>query len=280
MPRWRCRCSPATIRATPTAIEGSVDFMAALRGSDRRQEDRLYARLRHLPGRSARHRRGRQGGRRPSRRRAPMSRRWRSASAARSASSATCGAASSRRSRSPRSKASSARASTSCATIATTFRRRFWHWDEIGRKMTVAQYPRRPGRAQRGVRCAAQRARPLRLPGLADAGLPRRRQCDGPQHGRAGGDQRRGDRPPDRLVHDLSDQLHRLSGRDRSGRAGGQRPARRHADRRPALCRCRRDRGERRIRAAAAVDGHLSALQSFERLTTAYSRRRSRRRRR
>ena len=61
-PRWRWRCSPATIRATPTPSKATVDFMAALRELHCRQEDRLYARLWHLPGRSTRHRGRRQGG--------------------------------------------------------------------------------------------------------------------------------------------------------------------------------------------------------------------------
>ena len=119
---------------------------------------------------------------------------------------------------------------------------------------------RRPGDSHRSLRCAPQRARPLRLPGLADPRLPRRRQRDGRQHRRPGGDRGRVGRPADRLVHDVSDQLHRLSGGHGSRRAGGERPAGRHADRRQALRRCRRHRGKRGIRAAAAVDGHVSVV--------------------
>ena len=54
----------------------------------------------------------------------------------------------------------------------------FWHWDEIGRKMTVTQFIADQIDAHRGFRCAAHRARPLRLSGLADARMPCRRQRD------------------------------------------------------------------------------------------------------
>jgi amidase/aspartyl-tRNA(Asn)/glutamyl-tRNA(Gln) amidotransferase subunit A len=50
--------------------------------------------------------------------------------------------------------------------------------------------PFRPGRAQRGVQCLARRARPLRFAGFAHAGLPRGRQRGGPQHRRTDADQR------------------------------------------------------------------------------------------
>ena len=47
----------------PYCIEGERGFHGRAARLGRRQEDRLYARLRHFPGRPARHRRGRQGGR-------------------------------------------------------------------------------------------------------------------------------------------------------------------------------------------------------------------------
>ena len=62
--------------------------------------------------------------------------------------------------------------------------------------------------------------------------------------------------PADRLVPDLSGQLHRPSGRLDPGR-DGRRPAGRHADHRPALRRRRRAGRERRLRALAALGRYL-----------------------
>ena len=84
---------------------------------------------------------------------------------------------------------------------------------------------------------------------------PRRRQHHRPERG-----QRRGGRPADRLVPDLSDQLHRPS-RSIDPRRRGRRPAGRHADHRPPLRRRRRARRERRVRGAPAVGGALSGVR-------------------
>ena len=119
-----------------------------------------------------------------------------------------------------RSKACSARASISCRTIATTCRRRSWHWDEIGQEADGRQFPPRPGR------CAARCSMPLRgvldrydllvSPTLAPAS--RVEQRDGPQHRRT--DRRSTAEAIDPLIGWCMppDQLDtRLSGRDRSG---------------------------------------------------------------
>ena len=78
---------------------------------------------------------------------------------------------------------------------------------------------------------------------------------------------RRGGRPADRLVPDLSDQLHRPSRGVGPGRAVAHGPAGRHADRRAPLCRSRRPGGQRNVRTAAALDRHLSRRRQGPRLT-------------
>ena len=77
----------------------------------------------------------------------------------------------------------------------------------------------RPGDPHRDLRRGAGHLRPLRSLGVADARRDAGEECDRRQHHRADGDQRRGRRSADRLVHDGDRQLHRSSGGIDPGRS-------------------------------------------------------------
>ena len=145
----------------PYCIEGNVDFMAALRGSIAGKKIAYTRDYGIFPVDHARHRRRRQGGRglrggrrscrRGQDRHPPLASRTERYVVPLHRAEASRGAEGFKR-----------QGIDLVRDHHDDFPPEFWHWDEIGRKMTVTAIPRRPGDAHRSLRRAAQRARPLR----------------------------------------------------------------------------------------------------------------------
>ena len=168
-------CSPATIRAIP--MRSKARWISWPRCAARSPARRSPIRATTASSRSIRAsspwstRRSR-----PSRRRARMSRRWRSASAARSGSSRDVWC----RFIAPKQVAALEGFKREGIDLVRDhhddFPPEFWHWDEIGRRMTVTDFIADQAMRTEVFDALRTRARPLRLPRLADARLPRRRQ--------------------------------------------------------------------------------------------------------
>ena len=159
-----------------------------------------------------------------------------------------------------RSSACARAASTCSASTATTSRRSTCTGSTTATGMTVLEQIARPGDPHRGLRRDPGRARRLRPARLPDARRVPVENADDGNTARPGRGQRRGGRP---LIGWCLTYLFNFTGHPAAsipaGFADGLPVG--HADHRPALCRRRRARGQRRVRAPAPLARLLRSLR-------------------